>query len=54
MDLLDTLRSTGAVRGFVHTASNPAIPQDATAAASGGAASYVENGTNIYTLCRQM
>jgi prepilin-type N-terminal cleavage/methylation domain-containing protein len=43
-------RRTGSVRGFVHTASNPPIPQDADTAAG----NYVENGTNIYTVCRQM
>jgi prepilin-type N-terminal cleavage/methylation domain-containing protein len=50
----DGVRSTGSVRGFLHTAPNPAVPQDATAAANGGAASYMETGTNLYTICRQL
>jgi hypothetical protein len=40
------------VRGQLQTSINPFIVVDATEAAAGGANSYVENGTNIYTLCR--
>jgi prepilin-type N-terminal cleavage/methylation domain-containing protein len=45
-------RLTGAVRGQLQTANNPNIVVDATAAAVGGPGSYVESGTNAYTICR--
>jgi len=45
-------RLTGTVRGMLQTANNPNIVVDATAAGAGGAGSYVESGTNTYTLCR--
>jgi len=45
-------RLTGSVRGPLQTANNPNIVTDATAAGVGGAASYVESGTNTYTICR--
>jgi prepilin-type N-terminal cleavage/methylation domain-containing protein len=45
-------RLTGSVRGQLQTANNPDIVTDATAAAVGGAGSYVESGTNSYTICR--
>jgi len=45
-------RLTGTVRGMLQTANNPAIVVDATAAGAGGPGSYVESGTNTYTLCR--
>lgn len=48
----DGVRTTGSVRGQLQTANNPPIVVDATAAAAGGAGSYVESGTNTYTLCR--
>jgi prepilin-type N-terminal cleavage/methylation domain-containing protein len=48
----DGRRLTGTVRGQLQTSINPFIVVDATEAAAGGANSYVENGTNIYTLCR--
>lgn len=48
----DGVRLTGSVRGQLQTANNPNIVVDATAAAAGGAGSYVESGTNTYTLCR--
>jgi prepilin-type N-terminal cleavage/methylation domain-containing protein len=48
----DGSRLTGSVRGQLQATLNPSIAVDATAAAAGGASSYVENGTNIYTLCR--
>jgi len=48
----DGVRLTGTVRGQLQTANNPNIVVDATAAAVGGAGSYVESGTNTYTLCR--
>ena len=48
----DGVRLTGAVRGQLQTANNPNIVVDATAAGAGGAGSYVESGTNTYTLCR--
>jgi prepilin-type N-terminal cleavage/methylation domain-containing protein len=48
----DGVRTTGTVRGQLQTANNPTIVQDATGAAVGGAGSYVESGTNTYTLCR--
>ena len=48
----DGVRLTGSVRGQLQTANNPNIVVDATAAAVGGAGSYVESGTNTYTLCR--
>jgi prepilin-type N-terminal cleavage/methylation domain-containing protein len=48
----DGVRSTGGVRGQLQAAPNPAIVQDATAAAVGGANSYQETGTNTYALCR--
>jgi hypothetical protein len=48
----DGVRLTGTVRGQLQTANNPTIVVDATAAAVGGAGSYVESGTNTYTLCR--
>lgn len=47
----DGVRTTGTLRGMLQTALNPTIVADATAAGAGGAASYVENGTNVYTLC---
>jgi prepilin-type N-terminal cleavage/methylation domain-containing protein len=48
----DGARLTGTVRGQLQTANNPGIVTDATAGAVGGAGSYVESGTNTYTLCR--
>jgi len=50
----DGVRATGSVRGQLNTVINPPIVADATAAAVGGANSYQETGTNIYTLCRTM
>jgi len=50
----DGNRTAGSLRGILQTAPNPAIPADATAAAVGGASSYVETGTNFYTICRAM
>lgn len=54
VQLDDGVRTAGAVRGMLQSAPNPAIAVDATAAAAGGASSYVETGTNVYTLCRAM
>ena len=48
----DGVRLTGTVRGQLQTATNPNSVVDATAAAVGGAGSFVESGTNTYTLCR--
>jgi len=48
----DGVRLTGTVRGQLQTANNPNIVVDATAVAVGGGGSYVESGTNTYTLCR--
>jgi len=48
----DGVRTTGTVRGMLQSAPNPPIAVDATAVAVGGAGSYVETGTNVYTLCR--
>jgi prepilin-type N-terminal cleavage/methylation domain-containing protein len=48
----DGTRTAGTVRGILQTSPNPAIPDDATGAGVGGAANYVESGTNTYTLCR--
>lgn len=50
----DSVRTTGTVRGMLQAAPNPSIAADATAAAAGGANSYVETGTNVYTLCRAL
>lgn len=50
----DGARTTGAMRGMLQSAPNPSIVADATAAGAGGAASYVETGTNVYTLCSSM
>lgn len=50
----DGVRTTGTVRGILQAAPNPAIPADATAPGVGGAGSYVEAGTNVYTLCRAL
>ncbi len=43
-------RLAGSVRGQLQTANNPSIVQNAQAAPD--ANSYVESGTNTYTLCR--
>jgi prepilin-type N-terminal cleavage/methylation domain-containing protein len=45
-------RLTGSVRGQLQTANNPNIVVNAQGVAVGGAASYVESGTNTYTICR--
>jgi prepilin-type N-terminal cleavage/methylation domain-containing protein len=50
----DGARTNGTVRGILQAAPNPPIAVDATAAAVGGAGSYVESGTNVYTICRAM
>ena len=50
----DGVRNTGTVRGQLQAGPNPDIVADATAAAAGGAGSYVESGTNTYTLCRSL
>jgi prepilin-type N-terminal cleavage/methylation domain-containing protein len=50
----DGIRTTGQLRGQLNTAPTPAIVNQATAAAVGGADSYVQNGTNIYTMCRSL
>jgi hypothetical protein len=50
----DGVRTTGTVRGQLQTTNNPNIVVDATGAAVGGAGSYVETGTNTYTVCRLM
>lgn len=47
---------TGTIRGFLHTAAMagntaPAIPVDADDVA-GGQPDYVENGVNVYTICK--
>lgn len=47
----DGERTTGTVRGMLQSAPNPSIAVDATAAGAGGAASYVETGTNVYAVC---
>jgi hypothetical protein len=54
IQLDDGARTAGSVRGMRQSALNPAIAVDATAVAVGGASSYVETGTNVYTLCRSM
>ena len=48
----DGVRLTGTVRGMLQTTNNPNIVVDATVVSAGGAGSYVESGTNTYTLCR--
>ena len=52
----DGVRTTGSVRGQLQASNNPNIVQDATAGSAtappGGTGSYVESGTNTYTLCR--
>jgi prepilin-type N-terminal cleavage/methylation domain-containing protein len=48
----DGVRLTGTVRGQLQTANNPNIVVDATTVPAGGGGSYVESGTNTYTLCR--
>jgi len=48
----DGARLTGTVRGMLQTANNPTIAVDAAAGSAGGPGSYVESGTNTYTLCR--
>lgn len=50
----DGVRTTGAIRGMLQSAPNPPIAVDATDAGAGGAASYVETGTNVYALCSSM
>jgi prepilin-type N-terminal cleavage/methylation domain-containing protein len=50
----DGVRTAGSVRGILQTAANPVIPADATGAGVGGPGSYVESGTNTYTLCRML
>jgi len=50
----DGVRATGNVRGQLQAAPNPAAAVDATAAAAGGTNSYLETGTNTYTLCRAL
>lgn len=50
----DGVRTTGTVRGILQAAPNPPIPANATDAGVGGAASYVETGTNVYTTCRAL
>lgn len=47
----DGVRTTGAMRGMLQSAPNPPTAVDATAPGAGGAASYVETGSNVYTLC---
>ena len=47
-------RTSGSVRGILQTTANPSIPADATGPAVGGGNSYVESGTNSYTLCRML
>jgi prepilin-type N-terminal cleavage/methylation domain-containing protein len=48
----DGVRTTGSVRGILQAASSPPIPADATTPSVGGTDSYLETGTNLYTLCR--
>jgi prepilin-type N-terminal cleavage/methylation domain-containing protein len=52
----DGVRTSGTVRGQLQAANNPNIVVDATAGSAttppGGTGSYVESGTNTYTLCR--
>jgi prepilin-type N-terminal cleavage/methylation domain-containing protein len=52
----DGVRLTGSVRGQLQASNNPNIVVDATAGSAttppGGTGSYVESGTNTYTLCR--
>ncbi|MEO8716994.1 MAG: prepilin-type N-terminal cleavage/methylation domain-containing protein [Burkholderiales bacterium] len=50
----DGVRTTGAMRGILQSAPSPAIPADATQPAVGGTDSYVESGTNVYTICRAL
>ncbi|MGH8720657.1 MAG: type II secretion system protein [Burkholderiales bacterium] len=50
----DGVRTTGTLRGILQAAPNPPIPADATAPGVGGAGSYVETGTNVYTICRAL
>jgi len=54
MQMDDGVRTSGTLRGILQAASNPAIPADATGPAVGGTDSYVETGTNVYTLCRAL
>jgi prepilin-type N-terminal cleavage/methylation domain-containing protein len=50
----DGARTSGTGRGILQGAQNPSIAVDATAAGVGGAGSYVETGTSVYTLCRAL
>jgi prepilin-type N-terminal cleavage/methylation domain-containing protein len=54
VQLDDGARVAGTVRGMLQSAPNPTIAVDATAPAAGGASSYLETGTSVYTLCRAM
>jgi prepilin-type N-terminal cleavage/methylation domain-containing protein len=48
----DGIRTTGSVRAQLNTAPTPNIVANAQGAAVGAANSYVQSGTNIYTMCR--
>jgi prepilin-type N-terminal cleavage/methylation domain-containing protein len=50
----DGVRLTGSLRGQQNTQPTPVILADITGAPVGGSGSYVQNGTNVYTLCRSL
>ena len=45
---------TGSVRGQAHTAPNPTTPNPAIISTVDPVGPYQENGTNTYTVCRQL
>ena len=50
----DGIRITGGLRGQLNDAPTPAILIDGVAGTGQTSASYIQNGTNVYTLCRSL
>ncbi len=50
----DGVRGTGNVRAQLNTAPTPNIVANATDSTVGGTNSYVQTGSNIYTMCRAL
>ena len=50
----DGIRTTGQLRGQLNAAPTPAIVADAVTGAGQVAGNYIQNGTNVYTLCRSL
>jgi hypothetical protein len=50
----DGVIGTGSVRAQAHTAPNPTTTNPAIIGTTDPVGPYQENGTNIYTICRQM